>query len=502
MSRPDPGSEPSMDDILDSIRRIITEDPPGAGAEVDMPQQVVAQQQPTIATRSLPPTNANPATQGSAPMGDGLMPQTVQIDDDDILDLVEEAAPVASAQTAHAFGAEQAQMADRWQMPPAPNQEHDQAAVQVDEVSGGTPQPTLTMSELSNGPVPGVEDAVPHLDMPDVHAEPLVEDGLAADPGLAAEYEDPSASFGEPGDPVGGDTNLPKLNPHALPGPLAASEPTPLPFEFRSVGGDDGGAPSPFRADRLSDLLAATPDPSPSEALDDVLSVEPFEADGGDSTDDAPSQTPFQTLGAEPSAADVSPVVTAEAEPAVPSDDLGIAGGDLLPAEPEVLASMVPIEPIEAKPDATLPTEQDTSLDVGSALDAVTRVDLDAADDGNLSLQPVAAFDDGDLDPGAQPDYAAQQPETSSADAAHPEATISASAVAVSALSAGDVAAASEALSDAEGAKAPARSLEDVVIEAMRPMLQEWIDKNMPEMADKLLREFTAQNPTDEDTGN
>ncbi len=498
MSRPDPGNEPSMDDILDSIRRIITDDPPSDSIDAAIPQQVAAQQAPTIVVDSLLQPNAGPAMQSSAPMGDGLMPQTAQLDDDDILDLVEETMPDASPQANYAFGAEQAQTADHWQMPPPPEPEHEQAEVPVSDDFDGVRQPDFGIPALTNGAVADMEDAFPQLDMPNGTAEPLVADAMAEIAEPVADYAIPNAPLDGPAEPAGEELSPPEANltvfaPHALPGPLAAPEPTPLPFEFRSVGADsaDSDEPAPFRADRLSDFLAATP--APSETLFGILPAEPIENVSEDSADSAPLLSPFETPSEEPPAADVAPMMATETDLAVPSDDLGFSGDSPLPAEPEILASMGPIEPLEAEPNATSLEQQELSSDLGFASDPATSTDL--------TINPVAVLDDGELAADAQPDYAVDQTETSSDRAVHVEPPLNASAIAGAALSAGDVAAGSGALGDAEGARAQARSLEDVVIETMRPMLQEWIDKNMPEMADKLLREFAAQSPTDDDTG-
>lgn len=511
MSRPAPGNEPSMDDILASIRRIIADDPQGASMDVaETPLDaapMMPPQAPAIAPDGLPLPDARPATHARPPMGDGLMPQTTQIEDDDILDLVEEAAPVVPTYPAHTLPAEPAPADAAWQAPPPPGETQDHVE-DVGDVAN-IMLPDLGTAPLANGALPEAPEALPHLELPsvdtDVHGDDGDDELIAADPAPVEEWEAASQSLDkpQPAQDVGSGSSV--LN---RPAPPVAPEPTPLPFEFRSVGADDGDAvaPAPFGSNRLGDLLATTQDASQSTHLDEAQAAEPFDPEIEEIAEDAPPPlvASFHPSDSQTATFGALPAESTDTELTVPSDDAGLSDSADNPAEPQILASMEPATSINTESAPAPANELAESSDLDNPVVADAAVERNNADGPGIPNDPTTAFDEnaGGFAPQAgAPDEPPSALPVDAHDfaAAIPVSAIAASAIAASALSAGELAPGSDTLGNEDGAKVTSRTLEDVVIDAMRPLLQQWIDENMPEIADKLLRELAAQDASGQD---
>ena len=496
MSRPDAGSEPSMDDILASIRRIIADDSPDDGVQPPDPMPGLQSAEP----QGGMPAEFDPATQsivtphtGTAPLvGDGLMPQSAD-DDDDILDLVEETPPEPPHDNAHFSPAAQpAEPASLWDA-------GAQSAHDSDTTSESAEGPSLDDGPSSNGYAQetlgtptddwrdtDVQEAGPSLDAPEPDAADVAQTSpedheiTPSEPETHWEPSSLQSDLASPPDALAAEpADQDALSP--TPSPMS-TEPTPLPFEFRSVEDQDSGpvAPSTLGTDRLSGILAANPDAADTESE----GADPVSTDAPQ-----PPDTEQPDIAAEPPTFP-SAFAEEETEPGPSFGSPSLADQDVFASGPEVLATMAPSL---TQPDDT----HDDLTDVHDGGDLAPGFDTPA--DGDTFAQASdsgPAYDDGaEFSVSSSEDHDTIIPSPDAGPAALDAASFGAAAGAAASL----VAQNSETSSDeTDPTAAPGRTLEAVVTDAMRPLLQEWIDKNMPEVAEKLLRELATADRSGE----
>lgn len=561
MNKPDKIGEPSMDEILSSIRKIIAEEPIGS-------------RQPQSAPEPEGPEVHSLKNGGSE--GHGVSPS---------LDLPTEPQFGGAAQADHAQDPS---------LNGGPTLSFDRGAASSAEVAESL-GPTL--SDVRSEPVD--QTAEPSLPMPGSGAKPngggplssrladalRGDDDVAKNTNLAVET------------PLDDDDLEAALQPAVTPTPETVSEqPTPPSEDLASApvnevadstapSARDDLAPGSVPADRVAEMIAPTRKKVPTpEAQDDAAAVQPPaqdqdtaaglpEADIAASQAAPDSHAPLFDDGPQPPSHLRPRSFSSDDEKQVGEDPFGDAGeasagaagepplgiqsvddvatasdesGLVLPRSsafetPDVESNTsdgdaagvgVPVE------DATPATSDDDGPVVIAAMDVASEppvatpdvvADADeseagpsvAGDDG-AALASLDALDgSGDVSEEAEPVEEAQAPDAGQSAESQPQviaATSTEQAAAVEAQNVVSAAAAATALATTvDETHAPktttvtttlsasgVQTLEDTVAELLRPLLREWLAENMPRIVEKALRiemADTQANRTDADNG-
>ncbi len=439
MSKVEKSSEPSMDEILNSIRKIIADDsmgsrppqpqsavplPPPGNASFNTPGLAAAAPPPPPASRSTPPATASAV--------------------DDVLDDFARAAPAQRA------------------APPAPTPPRVDPNV-PSWLTSRTPSATAVEKPAVPAPAP----PPPHLTV-----KPFFSPTARDAPAAAAETPTTVApAVTAPDRPGSG-----SLGAFVPTRPDAQSPPPPpslpdfvLPPERRAVNsavaeanpslngrGDQSASPQNAQAPPQ----AAGGQPSPSS---DHLS---------------PVDQPAATVPAQaelPRIGEAVPHTQVLASPAARPESNGAARID-----PTAAKSSQPSVELPATP--TTATTANGSVGARSAAASPQSSNGAAKDDMVITGPPIAQHR-----PPATPVLNPSIPSPSSGPA--PAAQISARvspAPSAQAPVAQHVAPASRPVAGSPGA--PVRTMEDTVVELLRPMLRQWLDANMPRIVEKALR--------------
>lgn len=475
MQRSGKSAEPSMEEILASIRKIIS-DEPAADASSDVP--------PTQPHRSSQPQES-PAEPAPAPRS-AASPAPADLDDDlaDILGQPAETepSPPAAATASNPFR----------KAPVAPASPAAEKPAPADE-------PTFARSPFP--PKSSRETAAP-----ETRAEPT-------------------------------QTNPFGLPPQAKVRPARAEGVPPVPKAPTESDANSTGKDSPF-AGRLADRLR-TARPEPEDTKPGAADANPFGRRPASPSWDAPTGKPATTSPAdsdETSRADElaalaalrSPEQTEEdtSKDASPSKPAPRTLGEAAGASPKHVAAQwapepttqkpAPAQPAQAQPSKTQPAEKPAadkpaSPTAGADLASPKPAEQTPARQSAIH-QPAAEESE------AEPVKAKQEPTTSSDTPATSQKTFAAVDSALAVLAATPAAEASvdkpapEAKADRpqaspevspksapEPAKAAApetatsRTLEDAVADLLRPMLSDWLDANLPRIVEKALRDELAK---------
>ena len=487
MNRPDKPGELSIDEILASIRQNSSEEPDASRSAALAP---LPEPPPVVPTQAAPPPELPPSLQerlngtfnkgasADTPSAEGAngMKRPLPFDQDlaDILD-EPDAASVASA---------------------APKPEI-RVSPELGATAAARPQAAATPAAAEPSPAAAAPSVSPPPASPSPTAASAPAAPLAAPPAFGRAFAD------------------------------SAAAPRPQAFGFPPLTKREGFYPAerpepvlpPVRSDNLVKPAPLNPSPAPSlsgagASLDRVSPNEPasrFPDFGSVVPSDVAgrSLTPESAFGAPPRAGSgaaphggmnglsLRPPQLDGPELA-PSLDRAAGSPALPPAAPSVVANPTLPEPVTAsvapKPDAApiaappaarpaaaAPAPKPTGQSTVSS--AAETVDKDAAANalGALAQGLAASTAKTDAaDVGVSPPQ-----ERAAAPGASPQAAAPVSPAPVSpALAAAPVAV--QSASDASAA--PGRTLEDVVADMLRPMLQKWVAENMPRIMEKALR--------------
>lgn len=460
MQRSEKAKEPSMEEILASIRKIISEEPDGRAAPPPPRATLAAKPAPEAppaerTARVTPQQSAAFPPRTEAPRAPAR-PLTGLGHDDDLSDILDqpaaERAPTPSPAPAPApspvsreplFQAFRKANAEADTAPPVRDR-------QLPQVAAATPAAPITEPEGSSlaDRLRGLGEARPgHSDTARHRTEPSLP--MAGAPSLAASV------FGR---------RPASATPPSQPTPPQSKSSAPPPVVLPDLVAE---APRKPAGAELPPAPAATPDEEPT-ARDAMIATEAVR-------DSAPSHR--APTAAAPERVERPPVATVQTEAEV--------------APPEASADPVPPAAIAARVTEAAPAEPETL--------APAPADPSAP----LAAETIPAY--------VEPLVATVAPPVASK--AVPPAPASPTAVTpppapplpVAAVTAAAVVPASTAIASPSEASAPLgaiRSLEDTVTELLRPMLREWLDANMPRIVEKALRVELAERrampkPTD-----
>jgi len=435
MSRPEKAAEPSMDEILASIRRIISEEPAGARPPSAQPLQAVPPSQPVgLAGKPWSEPNSarrfepalSPYPPSSVP--DNAVPMAAPIEDDDILDLVEEAPTATSRPAGLSFGS-----------PPSPF---------AARPGLGSDRPSYlppSRGEFDATPTPAFAVPVPVM--------PLQPRTLPF--------------------PFGPKT----------PKPRAAAMPAPLPIEPEDDFQDTGGSTSDPA--ELSEPLEAL-EPSQTETVPPAgeapgagflarLSNETSVPPASEPAPSAPTRPASVRSGVEGLLAALrGPSSTGDAAEAPAADPTLPGAMDTPESDPFIVAQADadgPVASFVADPVVAIAPVLDDEAVAGIAGTGDVPSADGAALPAELSLVPL--------------DQPVEVVIPQVAEGAVVAAVVLAPAPATATMPA-------EVLPPAPVA---VRTLEDTVAELLKPMLRQWLDNNMPRIVEKALKEELAPAP-------
>ena len=430
MSRAENASEPSMEDILSSIRKIISEDPvakvpPAAPVAAAAPA-------PSPAKPSATPSAGLMATLGKtvpghAPAGPGTAnaaPSSL----DEVLGLAdgpqpsaEQARPVPSWMTMKPGAAPHAPAS-----PPAPASQRAAASAAAERPAIQPYLPPQSREALPAGWPASTGAAAhqaqsPQVQNPATQTSPAPNPPTKSDFGAVVPGRSEGARFdGQAQAALPGVPRFGELRPDAQIDRLNSD---------RSNGGNYG-APS-----MRSQPVVATP------------------ADAAGSNRAEPSQQP-------PSQQSMSVEPVAETRATLPSS----------PATPEAVNQAAKAEP--AKPAVEPPKAEITKVEIAKAVLPLETISAPLAGARSATAGKISTPDEiqAPVTPAPSPVQAAKQ--------ATPMAAPAFAPAPVPAVAPGSPAASGE----------PTRTMEDTVAELLRPMLRQWLDTNMPRVVEKALR--------------
>lgn len=491
MDKPEASGEPSMEEILASIRKIIAEEPSGsrptpetaakaalgqasgAGADAadeDLPAilKAPAPQEPQEKSAPLLGRIAG-ALRGGTPGLQARDPKSPPGVDADISDLLEDRPSVGPATGEAAPGVSVHNTAWRHHAgaPPAP-----QAAVGEREIApyaasgAGRPAPSVVASAgmafqaatargqpaAPAAPQEAARDAVDAKPIDFGAIVPRDHGGVTARPAPSALPQQPTAQAAQ-----GMHEGRDPARSSGTPGPAPS-----FPSLFGRQLMPSGPPPEPARTEPSEPVVIAampeTTQPKPAPASTPAAPV--FEAPSARST--APKEAaagavpsgaaPADVQNSAPATAD-NPIPSPAAAPTSAAAALGALAAGLAASVAKPVVRVVP-EPEPRKPD------------VGGAAERAPAAPI--AEPGAPAPEPAKIV-------AAPAPVAVRTPSApaSTAPAAVPIASVSPPAVA-----------------------AAGRSFEDTVVELLRPMLRQWLDENMPRIVEKALRMEIAADAT------
>jgi cell pole-organizing protein PopZ len=497
MNRPDKAGEPSMEEILASIRQIIADEPSTDPSEPAIEANPLVPQASQLSKPSetrvpLADRLSNVLKSGSLPPTSPLGSKRPLSFDQDLADMFDEEAPANGSSVvapkpdirvptglSHPMGAKP------FVPPPATEAKEPQ------------PQPEPVKEESAKpAPVDGAAALPPHF----APSEPLAPPPPFGGAEKPAEVP-PAPTYGfpplrktsfYPPQPKAPVTPKPaQPGPFSMPSPTPASEPVAPAGDALKAPGGFGASAASGEAGGGTGRFAADPAAVPSQPF--AASAPPAQA----TRYDAPGAplSPFASSAPSP-AAPSSPVGGAPAQPpygSAPADPPFGAPSRPFGSVHERPIDAIPVQPVESRPLETRPIEPRSYAD------------------------PFAQSARPGPDYTPQPRFGAEP--TLSTDAAHQALDALAQGLAAAAASSAPAEPVSPAIPltpvfeapepdprpqpaapstlpatiPAQGSMPVNRTLEDAVADMLRPMLQQWVAENMPRIIERALRTEVAQ---------
>ncbi|WP_333795242.1 DUF2497 domain-containing protein [Hyphomicrobium sp.] len=447
MNKPDKPGEPTMEEILASIRQIIADDPP-----IDGPQ-------PNIEANPLVPQarDDDAGDRLSEVLRSGPLPPTSPLGSKRPLSFDKDLADMFDEQEA---GGESTSLAPKPDLrmpaglshpmtpkPFVPSPKADSTRPLADGAAAALPPQLAADEPFSPPPFFGASE-------PEAAAAPAETPlrGLGAFPPLRKSGfypPQPGANEASPRrDAQTGGASLPRLQPEAADAEDKGATRLPASALPRAAGpGASGAGTSPYGKAAPAPAMTS---PADREHSVPGSSLRPDDRDAAPMANPAPAPAPFSPPRPKPAFTSVSD--------SVPSPKLAA------PA-PEIKAPVTPATSEASSPSST--ASDPTSMAGHQALDALAQ---GLAASAAASVAGAAAIP---LTPVAEPKQSTPAPEPSTLPAA---------------TTAPQPAAPAPAPAMATASPPAARTLEDVVADMLKPILQQWVDENMPRIVERALR--------------
>lgn len=512
MQNSEKAADPSMEDILASIRKIISEEPEGQAPLQQQPSAQVTQ----VAEHAPPPPRPVIPT-AAAPTPSAPARHEPEDDLSDLLDAAPEPSPARPAAAQPIIPPPPAPAPrDRNVEPLFPTPAQDRSALEVGDDPFGIPVPTAEIGSASETAPPAVQpaEAIPSADL----EEPVA--SLAAKPyAPGPEWDRPVTS-----EPATGE-----VTPSTR-APAPATAPTPardtgftLADRLRELNANASAdrarepriRPAPSQEEPLSPVAksAAEPDQHEEPVASPARTLFPFPATPTPEPSPPAEMVAKTSIAADPlahfhetparpasfdselasSAFDQTSDVTSKALASeADSDNTDLVGeftraGDAVAGETGVKddASFPAVDELEARTDTPERPMLVPAIEPAVETVAATPAARPDIPDWASEREPESATD---ADEPTIPDDA---PTSGPAGAAAPVGALA--AVGAAAPVPAKPAAAELGALAAVGGASGVRTLEDTVTELLRPMLRNWLDENMPRIVEKALRVELAE---------
>ncbi len=505
MTDTNPENEPSMEEILASIRRIISDGEEEGDSALAADEPAAAPVEPEAVVEALDPAPP-PETFSAVPSG-----EPAEEPEEDILDLTqmvtEQGEVVDLNEAKSARGLMPAEPAPAESIPAEdPSADADfEVEVTVDDVTRAVEALAQSVAAEESDEIEAVAAPVeetPNLEVveeavaalpPEPEPEPEPEEVVAAEPTSEIESPEIELEASEP-QPEVMETDF---------APAAEPEPEPEPLELETPIEEPASA-----ADALAEIEAVIdPDPEVQAAAaqsEDLQEHEEAPATADETLSEidqilARAREAAEVQAAQNVAAEVEVAAAVDFENSEPGDDAAPPGGEAA-AEPAAGESNPAgmLEGIRAAVEESLGLNSTDRSDGGvetqaSAAEEHAELDLEAETEALLAglearvrrdpeEQDVSSRKESDLELGAGDDAAAGS-----------EPSLISSAAADGAIAAlGDLARASRETSGGHGGGTPLganRTLEEMVVDAITPHLKAWLDSNLEPLVERIVRE-------------